>query len=145
MNKSETSSLANAATPETPKNQTDANTSSTSAKDDEADHYEPTAHFEPVIPLPALVDVKTGEENEITLFEHRAKLLRYVKETKEWKERGIGNMKVMVNKEDPNKVRLLMRREQVFKICCNQLLAKDTKFNKMPNTETALTLSLIHI
>lgn len=139
LNKSETSSLANAATPETPKNQTDANTSSHSTKDDEADHYEPTAHFEPVIPLPALVDVKTGEENEITLFEHRAKLLRYVKETKEWKERGIGNIKVMVNKEDPNKVRLLMRREQVLKICCNQLLAKDTKFNKMPNTETALT------
>lgn len=140
LNKTETSLLANAATPETPsQNQTDANTSTNSAKDEEADNYEPTAHFEPVIPLPDLVEVKTGEENEITLFEHRAKLLRYVKETREWKERGIGNMKVMVNKEDPNKVRLLMRREQVLKLCCNQLLAKDTKFNNMPNTEKALT------
>ncbi|XP_031625678.1 E3 SUMO-protein ligase RanBP2-like [Contarinia nasturtii] len=139
LKKTETSALVNAATPETPKhNQNDANTSANSAKDDE-DDYEPTAHFEPVIPLPELVDVKTGEENETILFEHRAKLLRYVKELKEWKERGIGNMKVMVSKDDPNKVRLLMRREQVLKLCCNQLLAKNTKFNKMPNTETALT------
>lgn len=141
MNKSDTSSLANAATPETPsQSKAIANTSASAAQEDDEHHeFEPSAHFEPVIPLPDLVEVKTGEENETVLFEHRAKLLRYVKESKEWKERGIGNMKVMVNKDDPNKVRLLMRREQVLKICCNQLLAKDTKFNKMPNTETALT------
>lgn len=108
-------------------------------KEDEAENYEPTAHFEPVIPLPDLVEVNTGEENETVLFEHRAKLLRYVKESKEWKERGIGTIKVMVNKDDPNKVRLLMRRDQVLKLCCNQMLTKDTKFNKMPNTETALS------
>lgn len=141
MTKSETSSLLNATTPETPsQSYTTANTSAHSVNEDEDNrNYEPNVHFEPVIPLPDLVEVKTGEENEIILFEHRAKLLRYVKETKEWKERGIGNMKVMVKNDDPNKVRLLMRREQVLKICCNQFLAKDTKFNKMPNTETALT------
>lgn len=116
-----------------------ANVSSTSAKDEEEDDYVPTAHFEPVISLPDLVEVQTGEENERALFEHRAKLLRFVKETKEWKERGIGNMKVLVNNSDPNKVRLLMRREQVLKLCCNQLLTKDTKFNKLPNSETALS------
>lgn len=66
-------------------------------------------------------------------------MLRYVKESKEWKERGIGNMKVMVNSDDPNKVRLLMRREQVFKLCCNQMLAKDTKFSALPNTKSALS------
>lgn len=121
-------------------NDTTVSTSAVDAtREEDADNYEPTAHFEPVIPLPDLVEVKTGEENETILFEHRAKLLRYVKESKEWKERGIGTMKVMVNKDDPNKVRLLMRRDQVFKLCCNQMLAKDTKFNKMPNTETALS------
>lgn len=106
---------------------------------DEDDHYEPTAHFEPVIALPDLVEVKTGEEDEQTLFEHRAKLLRFVKESKEWKERGLGIMKVMVSNSDPNKVRLLMRREQVFKLCCNQLLSKDTKFNEMPKMKAALS------
>lgn len=111
----------------------------TTEKDDEVENYEPTAHFEPVIPLPDLVEVRTGEESETVLFEHRAKLLRYVKELKEWKERGIGNVKVMVCNDDPNKVRLLMRREQVFKLCCNQLLSKETKFNEMPKMKAALS------
>lgn len=115
-----------------------ANETANSTKDED-DEYEPNVHFEPVISLPDLVEVKTGEENEIILFEHRAKLLRYVKESKEWKERGIGNIKLMLNKDDPNKVRLLMRREQVLKLCCNQMLAKDTKFNKLPKTETAMS------
>lgn len=104
----------------------------------EEDDYVPTAHFEPVISLPE-VAVTTGEENEAILFEHRAKLLRFVKESKEWKDRGIGNMKVLVNKDDPNKVRLLMRREQVLKLCCNQLIKQDTKFEKLPKTDTALS------
>lgn len=110
---------------------------STGHNDDE--EYEPTAHFEPVIALPDLIEVRTGEEDELVVFEHRAKLLRFVKESKEWKDRGIGNMKVLVSKSDPNKVRLLMRREQVLKLCCNQMITKDTKFNKLPNSETALS------
>ncbi|KAJ6635177.1 E3 SUMO-protein ligase RanBP2 [Pseudolycoriella hygida] len=113
----------------------------TSAKDDdeECHGYEPTAEFTPVIALPDLVEVKTGEEEEIVKFEHRAKLLRYVKESKEWKERGVGNMKVLINKNDPNKVRLLMRRELVLKLCCNQMITKETKFTKLPKLETALS------
>lgn len=122
--------------PARPTANTAANTSATRADEDD---YVPTAHFEPVISLPDLVEVKTGEENEDIAFEHRAKLLRFVKESKEWKERGIGNMKVLVNRSDPNKVRLLMRREQVFKLCCNQMLEKDAKFNKLPKSETAMS------
>lgn len=106
---------------------------------DDDDEYVPTAHFEPVIALPDLVETKTGEEDEHIRFEHRAKLLRYVKETKEWKERGIGNMKVLVNKNEVNKVRLLMRREQVFKLCCNQFLSKDTKFTPLSSAGVSLT------
>lgn len=116
-----------------------ASNQSGAKNEDGSEDYVPTAHFEPVISLPDLVEVKTGEENEEILFEHRAKLLRFVKEIKEWKERGIGNMKVLVNKDDPNKVRLLMRREQVLKLCCNQMLAKDTKFNKLPKSEVAMS------
>lgn len=33
-------------------------------------------HFEPIIPLPELVEVKTGEEDEETIFVHRAKVYR---------------------------------------------------------------------
>lgn len=106
---------------------------------DAVDDYVPTAHFEPVIALPDLIETRTGEEEEHICFEHRAKLLRYVKETKEWKERGIGQMKVLVNKQDASKVRLLMRREQVLKLCCNQLLQSDTKFNTLGSAGTSMT------
>lgn len=40
------------------------------------DEFVPTAEFTPVIDLPDLVDVKTGEENDEVLFNERAKLLR---------------------------------------------------------------------
>ena len=110
-----------------------------SGHEEDEDHYEPTATFVPVIPLPELIEAKTGEENENVMFEHRAKLLRYDTTTKEWKERGLGIMKVLVDKKDPNKARLLMRREQIFKLCCNQFISKDLKISKMPKSETALT------
>lgn len=44
------------------------------------------------------VDVKTGEEDEEVLYSHRAKLFRFDGDTKEWKERGIGDVKVLKQK-----------------------------------------------
>ncbi|XP_055902077.1 E3 SUMO-protein ligase RanBP2 [Eupeodes corollae] len=107
-------------------------------KSDNEDEYVPTAQFQPVIPLPDLVEVTTGEENEIVLFEHRAKLLRFDKTASEWKERGIGNIKVLHDKNDMNNVRLVMRREIIHKLCCNQRLYKDTSFKYAKNSKTAL-------
>merc|ERR1719193_2318137 len=77
-------------------------------------------YFEPVIPLPDKVDVVTGEEEEEVLYSHRAKLFRLV--DGEWKERGIGDVKILKHKSS-NKIRLLMRREQVLKICLNHALS----------------------
>lgn len=39
----------------------------------------------------------TGEEEEERLFCERAKLFRFDKDTKEWKERGIGELKILKN------------------------------------------------
>ena len=73
-------------------------------------------YFEPVIPLPDKVDVITGEEEEEVLYSHRAKLFRLV--DGEWKERGIGDVKILKHTSS-NKIRLLMRREQVtVNFCC---------------------------
>ena len=38
--------------------------------------YEPDVDFKPVVPLPDLVEVKTGEEDEEALFSERCKLFR---------------------------------------------------------------------
>lgn len=54
-------------------------------------------YFTPVIPLPDKIEVKTGEEDEELLYCHRAKLFRFV--DKEWKERGIGDVKILKHKE----------------------------------------------
>uniref|UniRef100_A0A1I8MWD0 E3 SUMO-protein ligase RanBP2 n=1 Tax=Musca domestica TaxID=7370 RepID=A0A1I8MWD0_MUSDO len=110
-----------------------------STASDGEDEYVPTAQFKPVIPLPELVEVTTGEENETCLFEHRAKLLRFDKEAGEWKERGLGNIKLLQDKDDSNKVRLVMRREQIHKLCCNQRIYKDTHFKYAKNSQTAVS------
>ena len=42
----------------------------------ECEEYEPDVDFKPVVPLPDLVEVKTGEEDEEILFSERSKLFR---------------------------------------------------------------------
>jgi len=58
------------------------------------------------------LQVKTGEEDEDKLFGERAKLFRFDPETKQWKDRGIGEMKILKHKVT-KRTRILMRREQV--------------------------------
>ncbi|CDS41416.1 E3 SUMO protein ligase RanBP2 [Echinococcus multilocularis] len=116
-------------------------------KDDNDDDNEsdPDPQFEPIIPLPNLVETKTGEEEEVCLFLRRCKLYRRL--DNQWKERGIGDMKVLVHPKNPppahfldprtelpadkslkggiNHARLLMRRDHVLKICANQTISLD--------------------
>ncbi|XP_078078124.1 E3 SUMO-protein ligase RanBP2 isoform X2 [Mustelus asterias] len=99
-------------------------------------------HFEPVIPLPDLIDVSTGEENEQVIFCHRAKLYRYDKEVCQWKERGIGDLKILQN-YDSKKVRIVMRRDQVLKICANHWLTPEIRIEPMKGTEKAFIWSVM--
>merc|ERR1719232_1652268 len=91
----------------------------TSVKQDEDDGpgaddaHDP--HFEPIIPLPELVTVTTGEEDEEVVFKHRAKVYRFDPDKKEWKDRGVGDIKILKHKAK-NTFRVLLRREQVHKI-----------------------------
>ncbi|KYM79611.1 E3 SUMO-protein ligase RanBP2, partial [Atta colombica] len=107
-------------------------THTTSTKVCEQEH-DPIPNFIPVIPLPAKVKVTTGEENEDTLYCGRAKLFRFV--DKEWKERGVGDVKLLRNTE--GKVRLLMRRDQILKICANHMLRPDMELSPMTNNNKA--------
>lgn len=97
-------------------------------KDGEDDHI----YFEPVITLPEKVEVVTGEEDEKVLFEHRAKLFRF--KNKEWKERGLGDIKILENNRT-KKIRVLMRREQILKICCNHYITPELDLKPMPNSD----------
>ena len=88
-------------------------------KKEEADEGEGDAHndshdphFEPIIPLPEIVAVTTGEEDEEIKFQYRAKVFRYDKDAKEWKERGTGDLKILHHVQR-NTFRVLLRRDQV--------------------------------
>uniref|UniRef100_A0A4X1VZ39 RAN binding protein 2 n=1 Tax=Sus scrofa TaxID=9823 RepID=A0A4X1VZ39_PIG len=91
-------------------------------------------HFEPVVPLPDLVEVSSGEENEQVVFSHRAKLYRYDKDAGQWKERGIGDIKILQN-YDNKQVRIVMRRDQVLKLCANHRITPDMTLQSMKGTE----------
>ena len=90
----------------------------------EVDHDGP--NFESIILLPDKIDVKTGEEDEEVMFSHRAKLYRFLADGKQWKERGVGDIKLLRNRQS-GKMRVLMRRDQVLKICANHQITIDMK------------------
>ena len=81
------------------------------------EEFEPQVDFKPIVKLHE-VEVKTGEEDEEVLFKQRCKLFRFHKDTKEWKEKGVGDMKILKHKKT-GAIRILMRRDQVLKLCAN--------------------------
>ena len=90
--------------------------------------HESSPHFEPLVSLPLIEELNSGEEDEEVLFCHRAKLYRY--DNSQWKERGVGNMKILKHKIS-GKARLLMRRDQILKLCCNHFISDNMTITEM--------------
>ncbi|XP_040518454.1 E3 SUMO-protein ligase RanBP2 isoform X21 [Gallus gallus] len=90
--------------------------------DDEVVHSD-DIHFEPIVSLPE-VEVKSGEEDEEILFKERAKLYRWDRDATQWKERGVGELKILFHTQKKY-YRILMRRDQVLKVCANHVITKE--------------------
>ncbi|RMJ28765.1 ran-specific GTPase-activating protein 1 [Aspergillus sp. HF37] len=88
----------------------------------------PEVHFEPVVHLTEKVETKTNEELEEQSFKMRAKLFRFDRDSKEWKERGTGDVRLLRHKEN-QKTRLVMRRDKTLKVCANHYIVPDMKLN----------------
>ncbi len=86
--------------------------------DDKADEEEPDAQFEPVVHLTERVETKTNEELEEQTFKMRAKLFKFDRDSREWKERGTGDVRLLKHREN-GKTRLVMRRDKTLKVCAN--------------------------
>jgi Ran-binding protein 1 len=56
----------------------------------------------------------------------RAKLFRFDKDNKEWKERGTGDVRLLKHKSH-GKIRLVMRRDKTLKVCANHYITSDMK------------------
>ncbi|KAK2070093.1 hypothetical protein P8C59_004621 [Phyllachora maydis] len=93
--------------------------------DDQAPESE-DVHFEPVVHLTEKVETKTNEEQEEQLFKMRAKLFKFHVETKEWKERGTGDVRLLKHTEN-KKTRLVMRRDKTLKVCANHYIVPEMK------------------
>ncbi|CAF3893273.1 unnamed protein product [Rotaria sp. Silwood2] len=107
-------------------------------KDNDENHdedNEPSMSYKPIVHL-LPVEVKTGEEDENILFCERAKLYRFDSSTNEMKERGIGEMKILQHKTT-NLCRILMRREQIFKVCANHRITSQMELKEHHGKENA--------
>ncbi|VDM63667.1 unnamed protein product [Angiostrongylus costaricensis] len=100
------------------------------------EEFEPNVDFAPAIPLPDLVDVVTGEEGEQVIFTARAKLYRFIKETEENKERGVGDLKILRNPKN-NTHRVVMRRDHVHKVCANFAILPSIELNERKGVQPA--------
>ena len=83
---------------------------------------EKKGNFEQKVELPDEVKKVTGEEAEECIYKQRAKLYRFRDD--QWKERGVGNCKLMRHKEN-KKIRLVMRQEKTLKPIANFNLAEE--------------------
>ena len=64
------------------------------------------------------VETKTNEESEEQVFKMRAKLFKFDRGSRDWKERGTGDVRLLKHKEN-GKTRLVMRRDKTLKVCAN--------------------------
>lgn len=83
------------------------------------------------------VEVKSGEEDEEVVFGVRAKLFIYGETmldvgtgNKTWRERGIGEARILRHREH-QRLRLLMRQEKTMKVIANH--AMDPRIKLEPN------------
>ena len=86
--------------------------------DEKTEEEEADVHFEPVVRLTEKVETKTNEELEEQTFKMRAKLFKFDRDSREWKERGTGDVRLLKHREN-GKTRLVMRRDKTLKVCAN--------------------------
>jgi len=97
-------------------------------EEDKVPEEETDVHFEPVVHLTEKVDTKTNEELEECTFKMRAKLFKFDRESREWKERGTGDVRLLKHREN-GKTRLVMRRDKTLKVCANHYVVPDMKLS----------------
>jgi len=118
------------------KNTTEEVKTKTNEGEDKVKEEESTATFEPVVKLDE-VETKNGEEDEETLYSMRSKLFVFGETlldvgtgNKSWRERGIGEVKILRHREH-QRTRVLMRQEKTMKIIANHAL--DPRITLEPN------------
>ncbi|AET41619.1 nucleoporin NUP2 Ecym_8342 [Eremothecium cymbalariae DBVPG len=77
------------------------------------------------------MNLENGEENENALFSERAKLMIFDNETKSYKSRGLGELKVLQKQDNKSKVRILCRSDGMGHILLNTSIVKSFKYEPL--------------
>uniref|UniRef100_A0A8C1TGK4 RanBD1 domain-containing protein n=1 Tax=Cyprinus carpio TaxID=7962 RepID=A0A8C1TGK4_CYPCA len=93
-------------------------------------------HVKPIVSLPE-VEVKSGEEDEEILFKERIKLYCWDCENELWKERGVGDIKILFHPVRKT-YRVKMQQDQVLKVCANHIISKNTVPKLMTTSTDAM-------
>jgi len=104
--------------------------------DDDQPPESEDVNFEPVLKLTEQVETVTHEESEEQVFNMRCKMFKFVQESREWKERGTGPLRLLKHKEN-GKTRLVMRRDKTLKVCANHYITPDMKIAPMSTSDRA--------
>ena len=98
-------------------------------------------YAKPIVSLPDIIEPKTGEENETVLYSHYAKLLRYDLCAKQWKERGVGDIKILRHNKT-KRSRIVMRREKIYKLCVNHYITPSMKLKENAGSDRSWVWSV---
>ena len=70
----------------------------------------------------------------------RAKLFKFDRDSREWKERGTGDVRLLKHKEN-GKTRLVMRRDKTLKVCANHYGGSIRPRKRVVDTDGGLSIS----
>ena len=82
------------------------------------------------------IEIVTGEDEEETVFETRAKCFHWGMGNAglQWKERGVGELRLLRHKQAKT-IRLLLRRDKTLKMAANHILSEEMKLETLPGDE----------
>ncbi|ODM93236.1 E3 SUMO-protein ligase RanBP2 [Orchesella cincta] len=104
---------------------------------DDASDEDEKNEFQPVIQLPPLVQ-EDDEVALLTIVEYRAKLYRFDSVASQWKERGVGSIKLLESTVEANKFRVVMWRDAIGTVACNFSLFPDISIKNFQNDPKVL-------
>ncbi|KAL7318128.1 hypothetical protein PS15m_004389 [Mucor circinelloides] len=123
-----------------PSNNSHAEESNENSSESDQEHATGTTTTTPAtfgegakVKVPGVVQqtqVTTGEEDEDTIYQTKAKLLVLDTASGNWKERGVGTFRINMKEEETKKVlqtRLVMRTDSVYRVILNLLLFQGMK------------------
>lgn len=108
-----------------------AATTTEETAEDKPDEEEPKVQFKAVAKLQEdKVEEKTGEEDEELLYTKRSKIQKFDKEKNSYESKGLGDLKVLLNKSN-KKARILVRADGSNRVILNVPILKEFKYEKI--------------